>query len=144
MNANANANANVEPAKAKEEDFDLFGEDEEEDEERAAEIEKRAAEAMAKKAAKGGPVMKSIIVLDVKPWEDTTDLVAMEAAIRAITMEGLEWKASKLMPIGYGIKKLQISCHVEDAKVGVDDLQEKIQELEDYVQSTDVNAFSKL
>lgn len=51
---------------------------------------------------------------------------------------------AKLAEIGYGIKKLQISCHIEDEKVSVDDIQEKIQELEDYVQSTDIVSFSKL
>jgi elongation factor 1-beta len=51
---------------------------------------------------------------------------------------------AKLVPIGYGIKKLQISCHVEDEKVSVDDVQEKIQEFEDLVQSTDIVSFTKL
>lgn len=59
-------------------------------------------------------------------------------------MEGLEWKASKLVPIGYGIKKLQISCHIVDELVSVDDIQEQIQAFEDYVQSTDVVTFTKL
>ena len=30
------------------------------------------------------------------------------------------------MPVGYGIKKLQISCVVEDDKVSTDDLEEAI------------------
>ena len=33
---------------------------------------------------------------------------------------------AKLVEVGYGIKKLQIMCVVEDDKVSVDDLQEKI------------------
>lgn len=50
-----------------------------------------------------------------------------------------------LVAIGYGIKKLQISCHIIDDLVSVDDIQEKIQEnLEDLVQSTDVQSFTKL
>lgn len=60
-------------------------------------------------------------------------------------MEGLEWKAAKLVDIGYGIKKLQISCHIVDTLVSVDDIQERIQEdLADLVQSTDVVTFTKL
>lgn len=51
---------------------------------------------------------------------------------------------AQLVPIGYGIRKLSISCHIEDDKVSVDDLQERIQELEEYVQSTDIVSFSKL
>lgn len=52
--------------------------------------------------------------------------------------------AAKLVPVGYGINKLQIMCVVEDDKVSVDDLVEKIQEFEDYVQSVDIAAFNKI
>lgn len=41
--------------------------------------------------------------------------------------------SAKLVPLAYGINKLQISCVVEDEKVSVDWLQEAIQENEDYV-----------
>ena len=37
------------------------------------------------------------------------------------------------MEIGYGIKKLVISCVVEDDKVSTDDLEDKITGFEDYV-----------
>jgi len=132
----------------KDDDFDLF--EESADDQWEQEIQKRADEHAAKKKAKDeaagktATVMKSVVVLDVKPWEDTTDLVKMEELVREIEMEGLEWKASKLVPIGYGIKKLQISCHIEDEKVSVDDIQEKIQAFEDLVQSTDIQSFTKL
>merc|ERR1712188_107847 len=96
-------------------DVDLFGSDDEEDEE-----------------------------LDVKPFDDETDLNELETKIRAITMEGLEWKAAKLEDIAFGIQKLVISCHVEDDKVGVDLLEEKIMEFDDDVQSVDIAAFNKL
>ena len=110
------------------------------------EIMRRAAENEAKKKAAGkAPVIqKSAVVIDVKPWDDETDMKVMEEKVRSIQMEGLEWKASKLQPIGYGIKKLQISCHIVDDLVSVDDIQEKIQEFEDLVQSTDINSFAKL
>lgn len=45
---------------------------------------------------------------------------------------------AKLVPLAYGIKKLQISCVVEDEKVSVDELQEKLQEIEDYVSKNSV------
>ena len=51
---------------------------------------------------------------------------------------------SKLVPLGYGIKKLQIQCVVEDDKVGTDMLEERITAFEDYVQSMDVAAFNKI
>uniref|UniRef100_Q9S9I3 Elongation factor 1 beta (Fragments) n=1 Tax=Arabidopsis thaliana TaxID=3702 RepID=Q9S9I3_ARATH len=33
------------------------------------------------------------------------DVKKLEEAVRSIKMEGLLWGASKLMPVGYGIKK---------------------------------------
>ena len=58
-----------------------------------------AQEQLAKKeaariaAGKEKPVLKSAVVIDVKPWEAETDLVKMEELVRSVTMEGLEWKA---------------------------------------------------
>lgn len=48
------------------------------------------------------------------------------------------------MPVGYGIKKLQIACVVEDDKVGTDQLEELITAFEDHIQSVDVAAFNKI
>eukprot|EP01118_Nematostelium_gracile_P009500 TRINITY_DN3213_c0_g1_i1.p1 TRINITY_DN3213_c0_g1~~TRINITY_DN3213_c0_g1_i1.p1 ORF type:complete len:222 (-),score=82.80 TRINITY_DN3213_c0_g1_i1:44-709(-) len=143
--------APAEKKAAADDDFDLFAdEDPEEEARREAAIEAKAQEQLKKKEAdrlasgKEKPVLKSAVVIDVKPWEDTTDLVEMEKLVRGIAMNGLEWKASKLVPIGYGVKKLQISCHIVDELVSVDDIQEQIQGFEDHVQSTDVVTFTKL
>lgn len=68
----------------------------------------------------------------------------MEAKVRTIEMDGLVWGASKLVPVGYGINKLQIICVIEDDKVSVDLLTETIQEFEDFVQSVDIAAFNKI
>ena len=59
-------------------------------------------------------------------------------------MDGLLWGASKLVPVGYGINKLQVMCVVEDEKVSIDLLQEKITDFEDFVQSCDVAAMNKI
>ena len=40
---------------------------------------------------------------------------------------------AKLVPVGYGIMKLQISCIVEDEKVGTDYLEEEICKFDDLV-----------
>ncbi|KAM9936761.1 hypothetical protein OXX80_003680, partial [Metschnikowia pulcherrima] len=48
------------------------------------------------------------------------------------------------IPVGFGIKKLQINLVVEDAKVSLDDLQAAVEEDEDHVQSTDIAAMQKL
>ncbi len=70
-------------------------------------------------------------------------MVGLEAAVRGIEKDGLVWGASKLVPVGFGIKKLQINLVIEDDKIGLDDLQEEIQEYKDYVQSSDIVSFSK-
>ena len=70
-------------------------------------------------------------------------MAALEKEVRAIQMDGLLWGASKLVPIGYGVNKLQITIVVED-KVSMDELQERVQEIEDYVQSSDIAAMQKL
>merc|ERR1711915_905064 len=136
------------PAAAEEDDdddVDLFGSDDEEEDPEAARVrEERLAAYAAKKSAKPGPIAKSQIMLDVKPWDDETDMKAMEEKVRTVAMDGLVWGASKLQPLAFGINKLSILCTVEDAKVSVDDLTEKIEAFEDYVQSVDVAAFNKV
>ena len=62
----------------------------------------------------------------------------LESNMRSIEMDGLTWGASKLVPVGFGISKLQVNLVVEDEKVSIDDLQEQIERDEDHVQSTDV------
>jgi elongation factor 1-beta len=127
-------------------DMDLFGSDDDEEETEAAKAEKaaRVAAYEEKKKKKPQVIAKSNIILDVKPWGDETDMEELEKAVRTIELDGLLWGASKLVPIGYGIKKLQIGCVVEDSKVGSDLLEEKITDFEDLVQSVDIAAFQKI
>uniref|UniRef100_A0A6G1SMV6 Elongation factor 1-delta n=1 Tax=Aceria tosichella TaxID=561515 RepID=A0A6G1SMV6_9ACAR len=137
------------PAKEQDDDdddgVDLFGSDSEEESEEAAKVrEQRLAAYAAKKSKKPALIAKSNIILSVSPWDDETDMKKMEQCVRSIEMDGLVWGASKLVPLAYGIHKLHISCVVEDDKVSVDLLQEKIQDFEDYVQSVDIAAFNKV
>ncbi|KFV66672.1 Elongation factor 1-delta, partial [Dryobates pubescens] len=138
----------AEPAAAEEDgddDIDLFGSDDEEEDQEAAKVrEERLRQYAEKKAKKPGLIAKSSILLDVKPWDDETDMAKMEECVRSVQMDGLVWGASKLVPVGYGIKKLQIQCVVEDDKVGTDILEEEITKFEDYVQSVDIAAFNKI
>ncbi|KAI2784727.1 putative elongation factor 1-beta [Daldinia loculata] len=143
--------ATLNPAKApaaeeeEEDDVDLFGSDDEEEDAEAVRVrEERLAAYREKKAAKPKTIAKSVVTLDVKPWDDETDMAALEAAVRGIEKDGLVWGASKLVPVGFGIKKLQINLVIEDEKISLSDLEEEIQGFEDYVQSTDVAAMQKL
>ncbi|KAH6935397.1 hypothetical protein HPB50_005557 [Hyalomma asiaticum] len=151
--------ANHVPAKKEaaddDDDIDLFGSGDDEEADKAREERLKAYQ--EKKSKKPQVVAKSNIVLDVKPWDDETDMKAMEENVRRIEMDGLLWGASytaangtrplivaKLVPLAYGIKKLQIVCVVEDDKVSIDELQEKIEGIEDLVQSVDIAAFNKI
>ncbi|XP_075440912.1 elongation factor 1-delta isoform X4 [Ascaphus truei] len=133
------------PDEDDDDDIDLFGSDEEEEDCEAAKIrEERVRQYAEKKSTKPGLIAKSSILLDVKPWDDETDMAKLEECVRTVQMDGLLWGSSKLLPVGYGIKKLQIQCVVEDDKVGTDMLEEEITKFEDYVQSVDIAAFNKI
>jgi len=138
------------PAKKEEpedddEDVDLFGSDsEEEDAEKAKVREERLKAYHEKKAKKPAVIAKTSVLLDIKPWDDETDMDAMLKAAKTIQKDGLVWGANKLVPVGYGINKLQLMCVVEDEKVSIDELCEEIAEFEDYVQSCDVASMSKI
>ncbi|KAK1268908.1 hypothetical protein QJS04_geneDACA006668 [Acorus gramineus] len=123
-------------------DVDLFGEETEE-EKQAAEARAAAIKASGKKKESG----KSSVLLDVKPWDDETDMQKLEEAVRSVKMDGLFWGASKLVPVGYGIKKLQIMMTIVDDLVSVDTLIEDhltAEPINEYVQSCDIVAFNKI
>jgi len=142
----ASAPAAAAPAAAADDDdeIDLFGDDDEEDAEAERVKAERVAEYNARKANKPKTIAKSVVTLEVKPWDDETDMKKLEEAVRSVEQEGLVWGSSKLVAVGYGVSKLQITLVIEDELVSLDELQEKIQEFEDYVQSTDVAAMQKL
>jgi len=125
-------------------DDDLFDSDEEEDAAAAKIREERLAAYAAKKSKKAAVVAKSNIIFDVKPWDDETDMAELERCVRSVKTDGLLWGTSKLVKIAFGIQKLQITCVVEDDKVGTDFLEESITAFEDYVQSVDIAAFNKI
>ncbi|KAI9676984.1 MAG: Translation elongation factor 1 beta [Caeruleum heppii] len=126
-------------------DVDLFGSDDEEEDAEAVRIrEERLAEYKKKKEGKTKPAAKSVVTLDVKPWDDETDMKELEGHVRSVEKDGLVWGASKLVAVGFGIKKLQINLVIEDDKISLDELQQQIEEFEDHVQSTDVAAMQKL
>ncbi|XP_012534128.1 elongation factor 1-beta' [Monomorium pharaonis] len=125
-------------------DLDLFGSDEEEDAEAAKVREERLKAYADKKSKKPTVIAKSSVVLDVKTWGDEIDMQQVETAVRSIEMDGLLWGGSKLVPVGYGMSKLQIMCVIEDEKVSVDLLIEQIQDFEELVQSVDIASFNKI
>jgi elongation factor 1-beta len=138
--------AKAAPAKAAaaDDDVDLFGEETEED--KAALAKKKADDAAAKdKKKKEAPIAKSSILMDVKPWDDETDLEDLAAKIKSNVRDGLVWGAHKIVPVAYTAKKLQILFVIEDDKVSSDDIEDIIvNQYEDVVQSMDIVAWNKI
>lgn len=131
------ANKGKKEEKKAEED-DLFGDDD-----TPAPVAAKPKPDAKKKKEK--PAAKSIVVFDVKVYEQETDLLALfEKIKKEIIIDGLVWNNEpKIMPVAFGMNKLQIGCVIEDAKVSVDDFTEKIEDWEE-VQSTDTVSFQKL
>merc|ERR1712062_410564 len=143
--AKAPAKAAPAPAEEEDDDVDLFGSsDEEESEEKKRITEERLKAYHEKKSKKPALIAKTSVLLDIKPWDDETDMDKMLECAKSIEKEGPVWGAHKLVPVGYGIKKIQLMCVVEDEKASIDELQEQIAEFEDYVQSCDVASMSKI
>jgi translation elongation factor EF-1beta len=122
--------------------LDLFGDDNEED---AAAAKAVAEKAKAGKKPKKVVIAQSLVLFEVKPLDSETDIDAMAKAILEIKMDGLYWKTEyKKIPLVFGLFKIVIGMTVEDDKVSVDDVQEKIEALEDMVQSVEIAAFNKI
>jgi elongation factor 1-beta len=79
-----------------EEDFDdLFDSDDEADEEAERLKAEREAQYAEKKKKKPAVIAKSNIILDVKPWDDETDMADIEKHVRSIQADGLLWGSCK-------------------------------------------------
>ena len=122
----------------KDDDFDLFGGD-------AAPTENKEKKPEPKKEKKKA-IAKSIIVFDVKVFEQEQDLDELAKRILAEQVDGLVWRQEySKKPVAYGMNKLEIGCIIEDDKVGTDDLFERFQsKWEDEIQSIDIVTFQKL
>merc|ERR1719506_2867675 len=109
-------------------------------------LPKAAAEAAKAKKKKEKPPEMSLIIFEVKPVDDTTNLDELAQKIFGLKQEGLIWKTGdyKKEPVAFGIFKLVIGMSCEDSKVSVDDVQEKIEALEDMVQSVEIASFTKI
>ena len=145
--AQAAAPAKKEAKAADDDDLDLFGSDDEDDgaaAKAAAEAAKKAAEGKKKKKV---VIAMSLVMLEVKPLDSETNLDDMAKRIFSeVQKDGLFWKTEyKKEPIAFGIEKLIIGLSLEEEKVSVDnDIVEKIEAMEDIVQSVEIMAFNKI
>lgn len=125
-------------------DDDLFGDD---DGAAAEALQLKLRKEAEERAAKKLKNARSMIVLEVKPYEADFDLEALAANIKKLEHEGIQnWgEQHKLEKVAYGICKLVISVVVFDEKCGLDDIVDLINEKhEDDVQSVDIQAMSKV
>jgi elongation factor 1-beta len=125
-------------------DDDLFGDDDPEEAEKLKQIAAKKKEEQA--AKKKAVIARSIVIFDVKVFEQEQNLDELAAKILKIEMDGLQWRTEyKLVEIAYGMKKIQIGCTIEDDKIpATDDIFEKILAWEDEVQSIDIVSFQKV
>ena len=73
------------------------------------------------------------------------NLPAARKMIISQEQEGLSWgQTFKLEPVAYGIMKLVMTCTIVDSLVLMDDITDKIEGLEDFVQSVQVASMNKL
>ena len=154
----ASAKASAPLPKDAGDDFDMFGDDDddEDEEEKAATAARHARMEAARKMkedkdAKDGkkkaekPAEKSLVVLEVKPWEADTDLKMVWGEIIKYQQDGLTWGESfKLEPVAYGIMKLVMTCSIVDSKVLMDDITDNIEALDQWVQSVQVASMNKI
>ena len=154
----ANTGAAKAAAAADDDMEDMFGDDDEDEDDAEAAATKAREERMAKALKlkqesdakkdikkKEKPVERSLVVLDVKPWEADTDLEAVWKQIITKQQEGLTWgQAFKLEPVAYGIKKLVLTCSIVDSLVLLDDITEYIEEMEEFVQSVNIVSMNKI
>jgi translation elongation factor EF-1beta len=97
------------------------------------------------KKKKEKDVEKSLVVLEVKPWEADTDLEMVWHKIKEFEKEGLHWgQTFKLEPIAYGVKKLVMTASIVDSLIVLDDITEHIESLEDWVQSVEIASMNKI
>jgi len=131
---------------AKKEDVDLFGDDDDEEEQKKLEeLKKKKAEEGQAAKKKKEVIARSIVIFDVKVYEQDQDLDELAKRIFALEIDGLQWRTEyRKLPIAFGMNKLQVGCTIEDAKVMTDDIFDKILAWEDEVQSCDIESFQKV
>jgi len=106
-----------------------------------ARLKKEAQERTAKKEAK----QRTMVVIEVKPWDVEQDLMALWKKITVTVVQpGLKWgEGCQLIDVAFGIQKI-ITSFVMGVDNSSDDVVEAIQAMEDEVQSVEVCSMNVL
>lgn len=109
---------------------DLFGSDSDDDGAVDAAAAPAPAPAAAKKPKKK-KIEKTQLTFYCNPSDSEVAISDMEAAIRAIEIEGLRWgDAFGTEDIAFGLQRLHVQCCIVNDLVGVDQVTDACQELE--------------
>jgi elongation factor 1-beta len=145
-----------EAPKKKEEDdddFDVFGDDDEEEESAPKEtreqmIERLKAEANARLAKKEAS-QRTLVAIEIKPWETEQDLMDLwkritKGEVEGTCPQGVKWgEVCHLVEVAFGIKKI-VTNFTMGSTNSADDVIEAIQALEDEVQSVEMTSMNVL
>lgn len=88
-------------------------------------------------------VLKSQILLEIRPLDSTVDLNDMKHRIMELKLDGLTWGTSTTKEIGYQINSLLITGIVEDLKVSSKDIEDLFIPFED-ISSLSFNLWNKI
>jgi len=130
-------------------DFDVFGDDDDEEEEKPKEsrkemLERLKAEAIERTKMKEAK-QRTLVGIEVKPWGTEQDLMALWKKITTeITQEGVKYgEVCHLVDVAYGIKKIVMSFTMGSTSSS-DEIIERIEGLEDEVQSVELTSMNVL
>jgi len=81
-----------------------------------------------------------LLTLDLKPWDADVDLEITQNNVLTLNLENVLWLAqeSQTIPIGFGIKKLQMQCLVPDDFDPMEVCDLLCEHLEESIQSVDI------
>ena len=129
----------LEQRKTEDTDIHLPGSDEEEQE------TPRTAHVLIKEYEEKHPtIAKTSVLFEIMPCDGKTDLDKMLEHVKSINMDGLHWGDSRREEVANDIEKMTLMCTVEDAKVSIDELAEKMESLKDFIKSVKVSAMNKI
>ena len=128
-----------------------FSESESGGDEWEKQLEERAKAAQARIDARNSSKGKSaapgrsMVVAEIIPPSDETDMEDLAAYVRGLEIEGLQWGEVAVKEHAFGLKKIVMACTVVDDLVSMEDVLYDIQEnREDDVMSYEVVSMNKL